>query len=245
MDKLAALHAKFTSLFNTPPHIYRAPARVNLIGEHTDYNDGFVMPAAIGLSCWVAASPREDRRLVIHAEHFGERFELNLDGTPLQSSHRWTDYPAGVVSILQRSGFLLRGANLYISSEIPLGAGLSSSAALEVSVAYALLDLSGHAIDRGRLAAICQRAENEFVGARCGIMDQFISLNGRAGHALLLDCRSLEFQLLPVPAEMRLVICNTKVKHEHSASEYNARRAECEEGVALLSRVTPGDSSAA
>ena len=240
MDKLAALCAKFAFRFHTRPRVYRAPARVNLIGEHTDYNDGFVMPAAIGFSCWVAASAREDRRLLIHSEYFDERIEINLDEAALQPSHRWTDYPAGVVSILQQSGFLLRGANLFISSEIPLGAGLSSSAALEVSVAYALLDLSGHAIDRIRLAAICQRAENEFVGARCGIMDQFICLNGSAGHALLLDCRSLEFQLLPVPAGMRLVICNTKVKHEHSASEYNARRAECEEGVALLSRSISG-----
>ncbi len=240
MDKLASLRANFAARFNARPRVYRAPARVNLIGEHTDYNEGFVMPAALGLSCWVAASAREDRRLVIHSEYFGERIEINLDGAELTPSHRWTDYPAGVVSILQQSGFLLRGANLFISSEIPLGAGLSSSAALEVSVAYALLDLSGHAIDRIRLAAICQRAENEFVGARCGIMDQFISLNGRAGHALLLDCRSLEFQILPVPAGMRLVICNTKVKHEHSASQYNSRRAECEEGVALLSPVIPG-----
>jgi galactokinase len=133
----------------------------------------------------------------------------------------------------------LRGADLYIRGEVPIGAGLSSSAAIEVCVGFALLDLSGHAVDRTRLARLCQRAENEFVGMRCGIMDQFIACHGRTGHAVLLDCRSLDYRLVPVPDRIQLVICNTMVKHKLAASQYNTRRAECEEGVRRLAEVLP------
>jgi len=133
----------------------------------------------------------------------------------------------------------LRGADVLIKSDVPVGAGLSSSAAVEVAVGYAMLDTSGLAVDRVELARLCQRAENEFVGVRCGLMDQFIASNARAGHALMLDCRSLDFSLLPLPAGVRLVVCNTMVRHELAGGEYNARRAECEEGVRLLARALP------
>jgi galactokinase len=233
------LLAKFTQHFASAATVYRAPGRVNLIGEHTDYNDGFVFPAAIGFYCHVAIAPRADRKLVVYSEAFDATAEVDLDNLPARGSHHWSDYPFGVAAILQRTGFRLSGANVYIASDVPVGVGLSSSAAIDVSVGYALLDISKHPIDRTRLAQLCQRVENEFVGAHVGIMDPFISCHGRAGHALLLDCRSLEFRLVPVPSNVQLVICNTMVKHQLGASEYNTRRAECEEGVRRLSAVLP------
>jgi galactokinase len=236
----AQLLAKFKEHFASSAALYRAPGRVNLIGEHTDYNDGFVFPAAIGFSCHVAIAPRSDRRLVIYSEAYDTAVEADLDALPQRGTHHWSDYPIGVATILERAGYRLSGANLYISSDVPVGVGLSSSAAIDVSVAYALLDISRHPIDRTRLALLCQRVENEFVGAHVGIMDPFISCHGRAGHALLLDCRSLEFRLVPLPPNVQLVICNTMVKHQLGASEYNTRRAECEEGVRRLSAVLPG-----
>jgi galactokinase len=220
--------------------MYRAPGRVNLIGEHTDYNDGFVLPAAIDFYCWVAAAPRNDRKLIIHSRNFNETIEADLDSTsPLDKKH-WANYPLGVAWALERAGKRLPGANILIAGEVPLGAGLSSSAAIEVAVGFALLHQNGYAIDRVDLAKLCQKAENEFVGARCGIMDQFVSCHGRASHALLLDCRSLEYDLVKLPPGIQLVICNTMVKHEHGSGEYNARRAECEEGVRKLRAVLPG-----
>ena len=243
MEKAHALLEKFKARFGTTAAIYRAPGRVNLIGEHTDYNEGFVLPAAIGFSCWVAIAPREDQKLVIYSENFEATVEVDLDKLPARGSGAWSDYPVGVAWAHVQAGNHPRGANLCISGDVPLGSGLSSSAAIEVSVGYAMLDIAKQSIDRTKLALLCQRAENEFVGARCGIMDQFISCHGRAGHALLLDCRSLEFQLVKMPPKVHLVICNTMVKHEHGAGEYNARRAECEEGVRLLSLVLPGIQS--
>lgn len=235
----SGLLSKFQELFGLPSLGYRAPGRVNLIGEHTDYNAGFVLPAAIGFWCWVAAAPREDGKLVIHSENFHESVEALLAGNHLQRLRKWTDYPLGVAAILQQSGYRLRGTNLYVRSEIPLGAGLSSSAALEVGVACALLDLSGYEFERTKVAMLCQRAENEFVGARVGIMDQFVCCNAQAAHVLLLDCRSLEFRAVPFPKGIQLVVCNTMVKHEHGDGEYNLRRRECEEGVQKLATVLP------
>jgi galactokinase len=240
MDKARDLLAKFEGRFGARAAIYRAPGRVNLMGEHTDYNGGFVLPAAIGFSCWVAIAPREDRKLVLFSENFGESAEADLDDLNIRATGKWPDYPLGVAWALAETRNTGRGANLYISGEVPLGAGLSSSAAIEVSVGYALLDMSRCPIDLTQLALLCQRAENEFVGMRCGIMDQFTSCHGRAGHALLLDCRSLDFSLVPLPPRVHLVICNTMVRHELAASEYNARRSECEEGVRKLGEVLPG-----
>lgn len=211
--------------------VFRAPGRVNLIGEHTDYNDGFVLPVAIDFATAVTASPREDRLLQIRSENFDETISLDLDDAEPVAGRHWSDYPRGVAVILERAGYQLKGADLQIQSEVPMGAGLSSSAAIEVATGYALLSVAGFDIDRLELAKLCQRAENEFVGMRCGIMDQFIACHGRKDHALLLDCRSLESKLVPLPEAARLVICNTMIKHELAAGEYNRRRAECEEGV--------------
>lgn len=231
---------KFRERFGAEPRVYRAPGRVNLIGEHTDYNDGFVMPAAIGFYCWVAASPRQDRKLVISSQEFPEKIEIDLSSGAFRPSQRWSDYPVGVAAQLEKEGFQLKGANLLIHGEVPIGAGLSSSASIEVATALALAAESGLFIDRVQLAQICQQAENEFVGMRCGIMDQFISLHGRANHALMLDCRSLQFELVPIPESVKLVICNTGVKHKLAGGEYNRRREECEEAVRSLGKALPG-----
>lgn len=227
---------KFQKLFGGTPALYRAPGRVNLIGEHTDYNDGFVMPSAIDLYTWVAVAPRPDRKLVAHSDNFSETVEFDLENRSASARKHWSDYPFGVAAILQKTGHVLRGANLLISGEVPLGSGLSSSAAIEVATALALLGNSALNFDRVGLAKLCQRAENEFVGMRCGIMDQFISLCGHANQALMLDCRSLDYHLLPLPDGVRLVICNTMVKHELASGEYNKRRADCESAVRYLAK---------
>jgi galactokinase len=218
---------------------FRAPGRVNLIGEHTDYNDGFVMPAALDFSTWVRISPLDERKLKIFSENFEEEIEVELDDQNLSAHEHWSDYPVGVAVVFERAGYRLRGARLEIRGEVPIGSGLSSSAAVEVATACALVANSGLEIDPRELALICQRAENEFVGARVGIMDQFISLFGQTRKALLLDCRSLEFRLLPLPDNVRLIICNTMVKHALASSAYNERRAQCEAGVKYLAKFVP------
>jgi galactokinase len=239
MDKGQRVISRFRARFKASAALYRAPGRVNLIGEHTDYNDGFVLPAAIGFSCWTAVASRDDRKLIIHSENFSETIEANLDDLKPFPESTWANYPLAVAWALQQAGNKLQGANMYVAGDVPLGAGLSSSAAIEVSSGFALLDMAGLSIDRTKLALMCQRAENEFVGARCGIMDQFISCYGEADHALLLDCRSLERRVLPIPHEVALIICNTMVKHELGASEYNTRREECEQAVTALRKALP------
>ncbi|HKV24093.1 MAG TPA: galactokinase [Candidatus Acidoferrum sp.] len=229
----------FRAKFGGNPHVYRAPGRVNLIGEHTDYNDGFVMPAALGFYCWIAAGRRDDEKLVVSSQEFSEQVTVDLNGQRLTPSRTWSDYSVGVASALKEAGYRLKGTNMLVHGEVPIGAGLSSSASIEVATALALTEESGLSVGRARLAQICQKAENEFVGMRCGIMDQFISLHGRANHALMLDCRSLEYELVPIPESVRLVICNTGVKHELSGGEYNVRREECEEAVRELSKALP------
>jgi galactokinase len=218
---------------------FRAPGRVNLIGEHTDYNDGFVMPAALDFSTWVTVSPLEPRWLRIFSENFKEEVKVDLDDQKLAARGHWSDYPIGVAVELERAGNRLHGAQLRIRGDVPIGSGLSSSAAIEVATACALVATSGLKVDARELALLCQRAENEFVGARVGIMDQFVSLFGAAQKALLLDCRSLEFRLLPLPDNVRLIICNTMVKHELASSAYNERRAQCEAGVEYLAKFFP------
>lgn len=236
---MSSLGDNFRRLFGQTPRIFRAPGRVNLIGEHTDYNDGFVMPAAIDLACRAAIAGREDRRLVVRSENFQQTAEIDLDQHDPRRMGRWSDYVQGVAVALEQSGRRLRGANLLINSEVPIGSGLSSSAAIEVASGLALLGNSGDEIQRLELARLCQRAENEFVGARCGIMDQFASCFGQAGHALLLDCRSLENRPLPLPEGVGLVICDSGVRHDVASGDYNVRRAECEAGVRVLARRRP------
>ncbi|HWY69520.1 MAG TPA: galactokinase [Terriglobales bacterium] len=235
---IETLKRDFRAVYGQEPQISRAPGRVNLIGEHTDYNEGFVMPAAIDFYTSVAIAPRSDTKVNVRSQSFDEAFSLDLnDG--FSPKHNWSDYVVGVIDQIKRSGECLHGADILVHGEVPIGAGLSSSAAIEVAVAFALLNAKHVAIDRKKLALLCQRAENEFVGMRCGIMDQFISCNGRRDHALMLDCRSLEFKLLPLAPSVRMVICNTMVKHQHASGEYNQRRAACEEGVRILRQYLP------
>ena len=234
------LKALFAERYGAIPTIYRAPGRVNLIGEHTDYNDGFVMPAALNLYTYVAVSPRADRKLRVYSENLGEMCDLELNSIPLGRVGHWSDYVRGVAGVFESSGYRLRGADLAIISDVPLGAGLSSSAALEVSTAFALLSNSQISVDLTTVAKMCQKAEHLYAEMRCGIMDQFISCHGRAGHALMLDCRSLDFELLPIPPHIRLMVCNTMVRHEHASSGYNTRRHECEVGFRTLSEALPG-----
>jgi galactokinase len=229
----------FEELFGAHPRVFRAPGRVNLIGEHTDYNDGFVMPAAVGFSTYVAIASRPDRKLVIHSQEFPGNFAFDLDSLPPQRTGAWCDYVLGVASILHHRGHRLAGANLLVHGEVPIGAGLSSSAAIEVASTLALLSLSQTQLPLPEVAKLCQQAENTFVGARCGIMDQFVSCMGKAGHAFLLDCRSLEFKFVPIPAGIQLVVCNTMVKHDLAAGAYNTRREECEDGVRLFTKWDP------
>jgi galactokinase len=230
----------FTGRFGAQPAIFSAPGRVNLIGEHTDYNEGFVMPSAIGFRTRVAISVRPERKLLIQSREFPESFEFDLDNLPRQATGGWCDYVLGIAVVLQQSGHALQGANLLVRSDIPMGAGLSSSAAIEVATALALISLNGANFSLAEVAKLCQHTENAFIGARVGIMDQFVACMGKAGHALLLDCRSLEFELIPIPDGVRMVVCNTMVKHQHASGEYNQRRKECEEAVKILANWYPG-----
>ena len=225
---------EFAHRFGRQPTVSRAPGRVNLIGEHTDYNDGFVMPAALEFATLVAASPRPDRRLNVYSMIMDETRSFDLDSPAETGRHDWSDYVFGVAVMLERAGRRLQGADLVVSTDVPLGAGLSSSAALEVSSAHALLTASGFPFDPIAIAKICQKAENDYVGMRCGIMDQYVSACGVAGHALLIDCRSLESRNVPIAPNLRLVVTNSTVRHRHAGGEYNARREACEEGVRLL-----------
>jgi galactokinase len=220
--------------------VFRAPGRVNLIGEHTDYNDGFVLPAAIEFAAFAAAGVRQDNKLLVRSENFAETREFDLAALPRVSRRHWSDYVAGVAIAAREAGLRLPGANLMIRGEVPIGAGLSSSAALEMVTAFALFSLAGAAIDRTAMALLCQQAEREFAGVQVGIMDQFVSAHARAGCALLLDCRSLDFRFACLPAGVRLVACDTHLHHELAGSAYNQRREECERGVAILARFLPG-----
>ncbi len=231
----------FELRFGASPRLFRAPGRVNLIGEHTDYNNGFVMPAAIDFSAFVAIAPRRDRKIVAASAQFPDQLEFSLDeARTAQPRKHWTDYVQGVAIVLEQAGCRLQGANLMANSEVPMGSGLSSSAALEVAVGFALLRIAGQQVNLVELAKLCQRAENEFVGARCGIMDQFIACLAQPMHCLLIDCESLESRSLKLPAETSLVICNTMVGHSIASGAYNVRRSQCEEGVAILSRFLSG-----
>lgn len=223
-----------------PELISRAPGRVNLIGEHTDYNDGFVLPIALEMSIHIAASGRSDRKVVLRSLDLDQTVEFDLDRIERDEEHPWSNYPRGVAYVLQEEGYKLRGMNGVISGDVPQGAGLSSSAAFELSSAMAFLALSDLQIPLPTLARLCQRAENQFIGVNCGIMDQFISAAGRKGHALFLDCRSLDYQLIPLNLNgYKIAICNTMVKRELTSSEYNVRRSECEEGVKMMRRRYP------
>jgi len=229
--------------FGAEPAVFAGPGRVNLIGEHTDYAEGFVMPAAINFATLAGISPRTDGKITIYSGNIGEEKTFDAAALPSKASKHWSDYPMGVVTILAGEGHEIPGFSLSIWSDVPLASGLSSSAALEVATALAVLSLVGAkypgSITGPVLAQLCQRAENEFVGANCGIMDQFISLNGRENHALLLDCRDLSYKLAPIPDHVALVIANTMVKHSVAGGDYPTRRRESEAACAVIASHRP------
>jgi galactokinase len=235
------LRNKFAEFYGREPRLFRAPGRVNLIGEHTDYNGGFVLPMAIEREAVVAAALRDDGKIRVHSTNLNDSGEFDLNVENERRPGSWLNYIEGMARILRRKGINLPGADLLISSSVPTGAGLSSSAALETAVGLALTEIAGQPVDRKTLALVGQMTEHEFVGAKVGIMDQFVSANAEKGHALLLDCRSLEYENVPLDTnDVAVVICDTKVKHDLATSEYNTRRAECEEGVRLLRNFLPG-----
>jgi len=215
--------------------VSRAPGRVNIIGEHTDYNGGFVMPMAIDRAIRVAFRPRDDRTVRLVSLDLGGRSEFSLDSITKDAAAPWSDYVRGVADVMQQAGHHLRGIDAVVRGDVPRGAGLSSSAAFEVACVNAFAHASELDIEPIETIKLAQRAENQFVGVMCGIMDQFVSLLGQAGRALLLDCRSLEYDLVPLDARRcSIVVADTGVKHELGATEYNARRAECESAAAKL-----------
>jgi galactokinase len=239
MGPLDPLRQEFRRRFGAEPRIFRAPGRVNLIGGHVDYNEGWVLPLAIDRDCFVLAAPRADGRLCIRSREFDETVEAAL-AAPSPEPHHWSRYVLGVAWALGEAGVPVGGADLLVASDVPPGGGLSSSAALEVSTAFALAGLAGASLDRAALARACQHAENEFVGMRCGIMDQLASCFGRRDHALLIDCRSLGVRHVPLDSsQVRVVVANTMTRHALAASAYNRRREECEEAVRRIAVVMP------
>lgn len=230
--------SEFQKHFDGIPRIFRAPGRINLIGGHTDYNEGFVLPILLNQYTTVAITPRNDYQLHVWSENMNELLTFSIKD--LKPNGNWSDYIVGVAKELLDENFLLSGANVCIKSEIPIGGGLSSSAAVEVAIAKGLLSLVGNTMNKSKVARICQRAENKFVGMKSGIMDQFVIVQGKINHVLFLDCRSLEFEHISLPTNnIRFVVCNTKIKHKLGASAYNKRIIECEEGVRILQEVYP------
>ena len=225
--------------FGVEPAIFAAPGRVNLIGEHTDYAEGFVMPVAIDFATLAGISARNDGKIVLYSENFGQQVIFEAAELPAKASGEWIDYPIGVASVLKGEGHAIPGFSLTLWGDVPLGSGLSSSASVEVATALALTSLMKVSYPASIVARLCQRAENEFVGANCGIMDQFISANGKKDHALLLDCRDLSFRLAPIPPDVALVIANTMVKHSIAGGDYTTRRAEVEAACAVIASHRP------
>ncbi|MEO6333826.1 MAG: galactokinase [Pyrinomonadaceae bacterium] len=241
MEELEQLANQFRERFSSEPRFFQAPGRVNLIGEHTDYNEGFVMPFAINRRTVAAGRAREDTLINVFAKDMDEMATIDLSEPPVSKRGNWIDYVEGTVRcVADRFAVSLRGADIVIASDVPIGAGLSSSAAIEIAVGHALLSLNDVAIIKSELAFAGQEAEHKFVGIRTGIMDQFASVFGKKGSAMLLDCRSLEIEYVDVlNHKIALVVIDTKVKHNLASSEYNVRRSECESGVEILQQRVP------
>jgi galactokinase len=240
MHDPAVFRSMHVARFHAEPAVFVAPGRVNLIGEHTDYAEGFVMPAAIDFATLAGISPRSDGKVVMYSENYQEERTFEAANLPAKAGKHWTDYPLGVLAILAGEGHTIPAFSLSLWGDVPVGSGLSSSAALEVVTALAVLSLIGASYPGPVLARLCQRVENEFVGANCGIMDQFISANGKENHSLLLDCRDLSFKLAPIPEDVALIIANTMVKHSVLGGDYPTRRRESEAACAVIASHRPG-----
>ncbi|MDQ4120618.1 MAG: galactokinase [Acidobacteriota bacterium] len=242
MVNVELLRSKFQETYNREPRIFRAPGRVNLIGEHVDYNDGFVLPMAIDREAVVAAAPRRDSLFKIYALDVDQAKEFDLNSEPQRMRGSWLDYIEGTIRLLkEKFPKLTTGADICFSSSVPIGAGLSSSAAIEIAFGFTVLTLNEIGVNRIVLARAAQQAEHEYVGAKIGIMDQMTSALGKAGHALLIDCRLLDAKPIPLNfKDAQIVVCDSGVKHDLATSEYNTRRAECEEGLQILRTKMPG-----
>ena len=239
MIELEPLVRRHVEHFGVAERAFQAPGRVNLIGEHTDYTGGLVMPAAIDFNTVAVVGPAKGGRSVIHSVDFKKEFEFDASALPAKAKHDWTDYPTGVLWSLKQSGVVAPQFTMTLQGDVPLGAGLSSSASIEVAVALAALALAGKSMALTDVALACKRAENGFVGAQSGIMDQYIACCGVKDHALVIDTRDLGSRAVPVPSDVRLVICNSMVKHSHAGGEYNERRAEVDEGSRALRAANP------
>jgi len=240
-NRIHCLTNKFIEIYGVPPQtIVRAPGRVNLIGEHTDYNDGYVLPIAIDRDILIGAAPSAEPTVCVYSVNFDRISMFSLDDIMRDPVNDWSDYPRGVAYMLQKRRKKIGGANLVIQGDIPLAAGLSSSAALEVASAMAFQALDEFEMSGPEMALLCQAAENEFVGVNCGIMDQFISRLGRKNHALFIDCRTLEHEAVPLPEDgIKVIVADTLKKRGLVDSEYNVRRAQCEEAVSILRTYLP------
>ncbi|WP_426061729.1 galactokinase [Hymenobacter sp. B1770] len=239
-----AVHSDFLQRFGYEPMLVRAPGRVNLIGEHTDYNGGFVLPAAVDKEMLFAVGLNGGTEIRLVAHDLNEMFELASPAEVTPSDTHWANYLLGVVAQLQLREVDIQGFDCVFGGNVPLGAGMSSSAALECGLAFALNHMLGAGLDKMELAHVAQKAEHTYAGVMCGIMDQFASLFGREGQVVRLDCRSLEYEYFPFDTKAtRIVLCNSGVKHSLASSEYNTRRKECERGVAVLQQHYPAVQS--
>lgn len=240
-ERIARVRTAFAALYGGEPTLWvQAPGRVDLMGSHTDYNEGYVLTMPIDRTTWIAARPRADRQVTVHSLNLEGGETFSLDDIQRSAAVPWTDYVRGVARVLQDEGYALRGFDGLVHSTVPFGSGLSSSAALEVATATLFNELGDLGLAAVRLAVLCQRAENAFVGVNCGILDQYTSAAGQAGHVLLLDCRHLTHSVAPIHPDIRIVICDTRYKRALTGSEYPQRRAQCEAGAATLAAITPG-----
>ncbi len=229
----------FVEQFDETPRLFRSPGRINLIGEHTDYNDGFVLPASVDKAVYFAILPRTDDRVLLHAIDLKETYEFRLNDLS-KPAQEWAYYQLSVLDQLQKHKIQIPGFQTCFGGDIPVGAGMSSSAALECCLLFALNEIFGLGLDRLDIVKMAQKAENEYVGVKCGIMDQFASVFGKSQSVIRLDCRSLDYEYFRFPMdEYLLILCDTTVKHSLADSEYNLRRQECEKGVAILQKHHP------
>ncbi len=239
--RVELLRARFAELYGGEPELWvQAPGRVDLMGSHTDYNLGYVLTLPIDRSTWIAARPREDRRVAIRSLNVEGGAVFNLDAIEHSASAPWTNYVRGVAKVFEDEGYDLCGFDGLVHSTVPISSGLSSSAAIEVATATLFQVTCGVTLTPVQTAVLCQCAENTFVGVNCGILDQYTSAAGQAGHAILLDCRDLTHQAAAIPASIRVVICDTRARRELTGSEYPQRRAQCEAGAARLAQYYPG-----
>lgn len=236
---IQALKSSFRKIFEAEPVLIKSPGRINIIGEHTDYNDGFVMPAAINKAIYVAVSQRDDQEIHLYSESYQQKHVASIDQIE-KTDKSWANYILGVADQIKKRGLQFSGFNLYLDGNVPLGAGLSSSAALECATAFAIKHLNNLDISQMDLALISQKAEHEFAGVNCGIMDQFASVFGKKDQAVMLDCRSMKYEYIPLKLDgYKLVLLNTNVKHSLADSAYNERRSQCEQGVAWIKEHEP------